>query len=119
MDRMTHQENIQSHSAAQLAAGVPAGTASVLEGGQGLAPRRCDDDLDDCDAGFSAFAKIWSEIGALAIGDACTFGSTETLARLAPEIYSVSEWAAPQALPACRAIVVRCAAQPVTQADAL
>jgi len=109
MERMTYQEYVQSarQQAVEIAAGILNGEVPVLEGCHSLAALRREVDVEESDPDFVTFAMISSEIDALPLGTVRAHWAPEALERMEPDIKSAIEWAKPQALPACRSVVLR------------
>lgn len=108
-DHMSREEYVQAkrRQAADICSDILAGTIPLLEGCHSLASLQSKVGVDERDTDFSIFAMISSEMDALPIGEIRAHWAPETLAALESRIQSAVAWATPQALPACRSVVLR------------
>ena len=108
-EHLSHEEYVASarQQAANVAAGILAGTIPVLEGSFKLSALRHEVEVESNDKDFLVFVAISSETDALPVGEVRKHWSAEALARLQPDIQSATAWAMQLAVPACQSIVAR------------
>lgn len=109
MEKMTHAEYIESlrREAGQIATAVSSGRMSLLDGCWALGPLLAQAELEPDDPDADAIGSVCSELDGLPLGEFRAHWAPEALARLAPQLESITEWATPLAMPTIQSVARR------------